>query len=97
PTHAMRRHVALIDVEPVLPQQFSRVSVETHHAFLLGFAFAGGVLQVEVIAKDHWRGAAAIGRLPSQVLARERPLLRQTLLARDGVTVRTAPVGPIAN
>src|ERR1035441_6818085 len=46
PAHAMRRHVALIQRELILPQQLAGVGVEAHEALLLGLARAGGVFEV---------------------------------------------------
>ena len=43
----MRRHVAEVDVEAVLPEKLSGVGVEAHHPFLFQLAFLGGVLQVD--------------------------------------------------
>ena len=88
PAHAMGRHVALIDVEPALPEQLSGVSVETHHAFLLGFAFAGGVLQIEVIAKDHRHHARVERVLQLEALERVAAHAAENAGAFDAVTSR---------
>lgn len=46
----MGRHVALEEVDLVFPEVLAGVGVEAEEALLLGIGFAGGVLQVEVVA-----------------------------------------------
>ena len=75
PADAMRGHIALIDVELVLPRHLARIGVETHHPLLEFGAAAGGVLHADAVA-HHDRGrAAAIGRPPEEVFAVEGPFL----------------------
>src|SRR5262249_56318588 len=92
---AVGRHVALKQVELVLPEQLAGVGVEALDPLLLGFALAGGVLDVKVIAEDDRRGAAAVGGFPRQVLAGQGPFLGQALLLGHAGTGGAAPVGPI--
>ena len=46
----MWRHVAQVDIEAMFPEELAGVGIEAHHAFLQCFAFAGCVLQVDVIS-----------------------------------------------
>ena len=93
----MRGHIALIQVEFVFPEQLAGVGVEAHEALLLGFARAGGVFEVQMIAEHDGSGAAAIGRFPGQALAIERPFFGQAFLAGDAVAIGSAPVRPVAH
>ena len=95
PADAMGRHVALEDVEPVFPHHAAGVGVERHHALLQRLAGAGGVLDVDAVAHDDRRGAAAVGRAPQEVLAVQGPLLDQALFARGAVALRAARFRPV--
>ena len=60
PADAVRRHVALEQVELVFPDHLAGVGVERHHALLQVRAAAGRVLHVDAIAHDDRRRASAV-------------------------------------
>ena len=97
PADAVRRHIALVDIEPALPEHLAGIGVEAHQAFLKRLSFAGAVQQVQVIAHDDRRGAASVGRLPCEILPAERPFLGQALLFGNAVVRWAAPIGPFAD
>ena len=73
PSDAMRRNVALEDVELVFPNHFSSIGVERHHPFLHGWSAARRILQVDAIAHHDRRRARAVRRAPEQVRALDVP------------------------
>ena len=83
PADAVRRHVALEDVELVFPDDLAGVGVERHHALLQLRAAAGRVLDVDAVAHHDRRRAAAVGNAPQEVLAVERPLLDEAGFLRE--------------
>ncbi len=95
PGDPVRRDVAREDVVPVFPEELAGVGVEAHQTLLHLCALARGVLEVEVIAKDHGPGAPAVRRLPRQVLACWRPGRDEVGLGRDAGVRRPAPVRPV--
>ena len=96
PADAVSRHVALEDVELVLPDHLAGVRVERHHALLELVVPPGGVLDVDAVAHDDRRRPAAVGRAPQEVLAVHRPLVGQAGLGRRAVAVRPAHFRPVA-
>src|SRR5438876_9701887 len=91
----MRWHIAQIDVEAMLPQNFPRVGIEAHHALLLHLSLFRRVLQVEMVAQDDGRRTTAIGRLPRKVFSRGRPLQGKVLLRRAAISGGTSPLRPV--
>jgi len=73
PADPVRWHVSQKQVHPTLPENFSRIDVETQDALLAFGAFAGGVLQVEVISRNHRRGSCPVRDPPLKVLAVRGP------------------------
>ena len=97
PPDAVRRHVALEDVELVFPDHLAGVGVERHHALLQIRATPGRILQIEAVADHDRRRPAAVRRAPEEVLPVERPLVDQPGFLRDAVAVGTAHVRPVAD
>src|SRR5215218_6593340 len=96
PADSMWRHVAQVDVEAMLPEEFSGVGVKAHDAFLERLAFTGGVLKVNTISHDDRRRAATVWSSPCEVLTAGRPFDREVLFSGDAVAIWSAPFGPIA-
>ena len=96
PADAVRRHVALKDVELVFPDHLAGVGVERHDALLQLGAAAGRVLDVDAVAHDDRRRASAVRRAPQEILAVERPLLDQPRFGGAAVAIRPARFGPVA-
>jgi len=96
PADAVRRDVALKDVELVFPDRLAGVGIQAHDAFLEIGAASGRVLHVDAIAQDDRRRAAAVRHAPQKVLAVQRPLLGQSGFLRHAVTIRAAHLGPVA-
>ncbi len=96
PADAMRRHIALVDVELVLPRHLAGVGVETHHPLLQFGAAAGGVLHADAVAHHDGRRAAAIRRPPEEVFAVERPFLGQPCFGGSAVAIGASHLRPVA-
>src|SRR6185436_12583728 len=97
PSHPVGRHVALEDVELVLPDELAAIGVERHHPFLKRGATPGRVLYVDAIASYDRRRPAAVRDAPEKVLAVQLPAVDETRLGRPPVALRTARFGPVAN
>jgi hypothetical protein len=96
PAHAVRRHVALEQVEPVLPDDGARLGVERHHALLARHAAPDRVLDVEPVAHHDRRGSPPERHAPEKVLSVECPGLRQARLPRRAVAVGAPHFRPVA-
>jgi hypothetical protein len=95
PSDAVRRHVALKDVELVFPDDLARIGVERHHALLELGAAAGRVLHVDAVAHHNRRRSPAVRHAPEKVRAIQGPFLDQARLFRHAVALRTARLGPV--
>ena len=76
PADAVRRHVALKDVELVLPDHLARCRRRGTSPAPAAGAAPGGVLHADAIAHHDRRRAPAVRRAPQEVLAVERPRSR---------------------
>src|SRR6267378_4305569 len=92
----MRRHVTEINVEAMLPQELPVVRIKCHDTFLLQFALARRVLQIDMVTHDDRRRTSAVWGLPGEILTGRRPLRRQILLEGDPVALGASPLSPIA-
>ena len=97
PADAMRRHVALEDVELVLPDHVAGIGIERHDPFLHRGTASGRVLHVDPVAHHNRRRPPAVRRAPQEVLAVDRPLVDQTGLHRDAISIRPARFRPVAD
>jgi hypothetical protein len=89
-------HVALKEIEPVFPGGFPSVGVERQNAFLQLRAAASWLLDVDAIAHDDRRRAAAAGHAPEEILAVQFPGADQPLFDGDAVAIGAAQLGPVA-
>ena len=97
PAHAVRRYVAQVDVHPTLPQELARLDIETHDALLQVRALSSRVLQIEVVAENDGRRAAAMRNPPGEIIAIARPARRKAGLRGMAVSARPPPIRPIFN
>src|SRR5262245_22453882 len=93
----MRRDITLVDVELVFPRDLATIGIEAHHALLERRPSTRGVLDTHAIPDDDWCRASAVRHPPQEVLAVQRPLVDESRLARDAVTIGTARFRPVAD
>jgi hypothetical protein len=55
PTDPMRRYVAEVHIEAMLPEEFPCIGIKTHHALLFSGAFLSCVLQVNATVHHNRR------------------------------------------
>src|SRR5262249_36597876 len=96
PRDTPRRNVAFVHVDPMLPNLFASVCIETQHAFLHRLAFTGGVEQVHAPVHHDWGRTPSEGGLPYEVFTLGRPPGGKSFLGRGTIAGWTAPVRPIA-
>ena len=92
----MRRHVALEQIELVLPDDCAGVGIERHDALLKGGAAAGRVLHVDAVPHDDGCRPAAVRGAPQEVLAVHGPLLDETGLERHPIPAGSSHFRPVA-
>ena len=94
PADAVRRDIAAVDVEAVLPDGFACIGIEAHDLLLLGFSLPCDVNQVKPVSHHYGSRSTANGDFPHQVLAFWRPCGRQPCFLGNAVLNGSAPVGP---
>ena len=97
PAHAVVRNIGLEDVEPVFPNLLPAIRVQADDLFLP----AGRVVRLrepdhaDALVEDDRSRAAAVRRLPQQILAVGRPCFGQSALAGDAVGIQSPPIRPL--